>query len=113
MQMDMNLRKAVRKLGWIETQNPEQLQLHNKGSQLAGHQLGHPSLANHFHVRFNLADLEGTATDVKQNQLYNHFPQNRELTTKGGLCKNLWHNCTQEGEMQVSTFFPRCYDLSD
>lgn len=65
-----------------------------------------------FHIRFNVGDLEGAATDLKPNQLYNHFPCNRELTTKAGLCKNLWFNCFEEQEHRISHIFPRCYDLS-
>ena len=66
-----------------------------------------------FHIRFNVSDLEGAGTDVKPNQIYNHFPCNRELTTKAGLCKNLWFNCFAEQEHRTSLVFPRCYDLSD
>ena len=35
------------------------------------------------------------------------------MTTKGGLCRNLWFNCFTESEYQISSLFPRCYDLSD
>lgn len=50
---------------------------------------------------------------MKAQQWYNHFPNNRELTTKAGLCKNLWSFCLLDYELQVQNFFPRCYDLSD
>ena len=40
-----------------------------------------------FHVKFDVSDIN---VSVKPNQLYNHFSDNRELTTKGGLTKNLW-----------------------
>ena len=50
---------------------------------------------------------------MRGNQWYNHFPNNRELTTKAGLCKNLWTFCMLDYELQIQNFFPRCYDLSD
>jgi tubulin monoglycylase TTLL3/8 len=50
---------------------------------------------------------------MRGNQWYNHFPNNRELTTKSGLCKNLWTFCMLDYELQIQNFFPRCYDLSD
>ena len=65
-----------------------------------------------FHVRFNIGDLEGAAKDLQPRHFYNHFPQNRELVTKMGLCKNLWFNCFLEHEHRISHMFPRCYDLS-
>jgi hypothetical protein len=66
-----------------------------------------------FHIRFNISDLEGSAIDLKPQQFYNHHPQNREFTTKAGLCKNLWQGCFSENELKISELFPRCYDLSD
>ena len=63
-----------------------------------------------FHVKFDVSDLD---VKVNQNQLYNHFADNREITTKAGLCKNLWNLCPYESQLQVSHLFPRCYDLSD
>jgi hypothetical protein len=51
--------------------------------------------------------------DLKPSQFYNHHPSNREITTKAGLCKNLWQTCFDEHELKVSEFFPRCYDLAD
>jgi hypothetical protein len=40
---------------------------------------------------FDIADKEGNLSKLHHKQWYNHFPNNRELTTKAGLCKNLWH----------------------
>lgn len=55
------------KLGWVETTNPSM-----------------------FHIRFDITDKEGNQNKLRNSQWYNHFPNNRELTTKAGLCKNLW-----------------------
>ena len=63
-----------------------------------------------FHVKFDVSDID---IKVNSNQLYNHFPDNREITTKAGLCKNLWNLCPYESQLQVSHVFPRCFDLSD
>jgi|TARA_B110000285_G_C14767279_1_gene442348 hypothetical protein len=42
--------------------------------------------------------------------MFNHFQYNTEITTKSGLCKNLYQNTYTE--MNVDSWFPRCYDLS-
>lgn len=67
------------------------------------------------HIRFTIEDqLENEKKDVlKGIQFYNHFPGNRELTTKAGLCRNLWFNSINEQEFPMQSVFPRCYDLSD
>ena len=41
--------------------------------------------------------------------MFNHFQYNTEITTKSGLCKNLYQN--PHPEMKVDSWFPRCYDL--
>jgi len=66
-----------------------------------------------FHLKYDIADKEGTVNKLQGKQWYNHFPNNRELTTKAGLCKNLWHHCLLDYELKIDNFFPRCYDLSD
>ena len=40
-----------------------------------------------FHVKFDVSDID---VKVEPNQYYNHFSDNREICTKGGLTKNLW-----------------------
>ena len=47
----------------------------------------------------------------KSHQFFNHFADTRELTTKQGLNKNLM--AISEPGVDVSTFYPRCFDLSD
>ncbi|CDW84976.1 protein monoglycylase ttll8 [Stylonychia lemnae] len=84
------LKRNMLKLGWIDTTN-----------------------SSMFHIRFDITDKEGNQNKLRNSQWYNHFPNNREITTKAGLCKNLWQQCPYDYELQVSKFFPRCYDLSD
>ena len=58
-----------------------------------------------------MTDTESDYQNLKPGQLFNHFPNNRELTTKAGLCKNI--KISAVSGIAVDTFFPRCYDLSD
>mgnify|MGYP006122145159 CR=1 FL=1 len=50
---------------------------------------------------------------MKPTQFYNHFPDNRHLTTKVGLCKNLCFQTPYENLLEIQSFFPRSFDLSD
>jgi hypothetical protein len=90
------LRRAVKKMGWSEV--PPSVNMFKESN---------------FHIRFSISDLEGTTDDLRKNHFYNHHPNNREITTKSGLCKNLWQGCFGEYEHRISSMFPRCYDLSD
>jgi len=47
---------------------------------------------------------------LKNGQLYNHFPNNNEITTKSGLC-NCISNITSH-KVNWEKFYPRCYDFS-
>ena len=86
-------RRAMKKLNWSQIPQDD----HSKAN---------------FHIRFNIGDLEGSSKDLQPKHFYNHFPTNRELVTKMGLCKNLWFNCFTDHEHRISHMFPRCYDLS-
>ena len=83
--MEPSLRRAVKKMSWGEVPDSS---INPQTNQAACH----PSQLLAFHIRFNIGDLEGATNDLKAFQMYNHFPANREITTKAGLCKNLWHN---------------------
>lgn len=43
--------------------------------------------------------------------MYNHFANNRDLTTKSGLIKGLYNNT--KPSVEVDSLFMRSYDLSD
>ena len=66
-----------------------------------------------FNVKWEFSDSsnQDVYKNLRSNQFYNHFPDSRELTTKQGLNQNL-HNITLPG-VDIYSFYPRCYDLSD
>lgn len=84
------IRRALKKRGWVENKNAN-------------------SCAYHLKWCFNDSDYDYKA--LKPGQAYNHFQNNRELTTKSGLLKNL-RNIT-DFKVNIDKFFPRCYDLGD
>ena len=66
-----------------------------------------------FNVKWEFSDSsnQDVYKNLRSNQFYNHFPDSRELTTKQGLNQNL-HSITLPG-VDIYSFYPRCYDLSD
>lgn len=51
-----------------------------------------------------------SSTFLRPWQLFNHFQNNTEITTKSGLCRTLYNNTSPQ--MKTDRWFPRCYDLS-
>ena len=84
------MRRALKKRNWVENKNFN-------------------SQAYHFKWCYN--DSEYDYKNLKPGQIFNHFPSNRELTTKSGLAKNL-RNVT-DFRVRIDKFFPRCYDFGD
>ena len=84
------MRRALKKRNWIE----------NKNSQ-----------SQAFHFKWCYNDTDDDYKNLKFGQLFNHFLNNRELTTKSDLSKNL-RNVT-DCKVKVDNFFPRSYDLGD
>jgi Tubulin-tyrosine ligase family/IQ calmodulin-binding motif len=84
------MRRALKRLGWIENKN--------FNSQA-------------YHLKWCYNDSDYDYKNLKPGQLYNHFPNNRELTTKSGLSKNL-RNIT-DFKVNIDKFFPRSYDLGE
>jgi tubulin monoglycylase TTLL3/8 len=64
-----------------------------------------------FHLRWVFSDAESVYKTLKPGQLFNHFPNNRELTTKSGLCKRM--RAVDTYGVNVDTFFPRCFDIGE
>jgi hypothetical protein len=65
-----------------------------------------------YDIKFEFQDQPSdySSANLKSSQMYNHFQYNTEITTKSGLCKNLYQNT--HTQMKVDSWFPRCYDLS-
>jgi hypothetical protein len=74
--------------------------------------LENPVPSSHFFsVKWDYGDSSFDHNKVKPHQFFNHFPDTRELTTKQGLNKNL--NAITAPGVDVASFYPRCFDLSD
>lgn len=64
-----------------------------------------------FDLKWTNNDNESDYKSLRTGQLYNHFSNNRELTTKFGLHKNLRQ--VMDYGTNIDEFFPRTYDLGD
>ncbi|CAG9334195.1 unnamed protein product [Blepharisma stoltei] len=84
------IRRELKARGWIENKQ---------------------STSQAFHLKWIYSDTDNDYKVLRPGQLINHFNNNRELTTKSGLLKNLRNFC--ENNVNIDTFFPRCYDLGD
>jgi tubulin monoglycylase TTLL3/8 len=84
-----DLRRALLKRGWIENTNSTSIFFDLKYSRNARVPCG-----------------------IQDWQLFNHFPNNFELTTKWSLAKNLQKDL-QKSEKSSLSFFPRCFRLND
>jgi hypothetical protein len=87
---DEHIRQALKDRGWVE-------------NRTAG--------SSAFHLKWVYSDTEADYKALLPGQRFNHFPNNRELTTKSGLCQHL--NSVSSVNISVDQFFPRCYDLGD
>jgi hypothetical protein len=86
-----DFRKALLDRGWTENKDPNSLFFDLKCG-LSGR-----------HIEFD---------KINQKQIVNHFEKNSELTRKVCLSKNL-RNLKWFRNVNIETFYPRCYDLSD
>jgi hypothetical protein len=57
------------------------------------------------------ADTEADYRRLQPGEFFNHFHNNKELTTKIGLARNLSEHAVASRE-RVDNFFPRCYDVA-
>jgi hypothetical protein len=63
-------------------------------------------VATSYNLRIDIYEI------LDDNQIYNHFPGNGELTTKAGIAKNLMLNANQ-ANIHPDFYFPRCYDFGN
>ncbi|CAE8632927.1 unnamed protein product [Polarella glacialis] len=61
--------------------------------------------------KWSVTDAEHEYRDLQDCVLFNHFQNNRELTTKVGLANSLRMLAVDE-QVDIDAFFPRCYDMS-
>ena len=64
-----------------------------------------------FHLKWTYTDSESDYRALRPGQYFNHFPNNRKLTTKNGLNSIFRLNC--DYSLRPSAFYPRTYDLGD
>lgn len=64
-----------------------------------------------FHLKWTYSDSEPDYRALRPGQLFNHFSNNRKLTTKYGLNSTFRTNC--DFQIRPDTFYPRTYDLGE
>lgn len=62
-------------------------------------------------LKWCISDSDPDYRELQDGSWYNHFQNNRELTTKIGLANNLRQLAVEE-HVDIDEFFPRCYDMS-
>lgn len=65
-----------------------------------------------FDVWLDVGDNNDIFEILQDHQIYNHFPNNSELTTKAGLSKNLLTNIS-EASIHPDLYYPRTYDFGE
>lgn len=86
-----DMKKALLSRGWVENLDQS---------------------SNFFDFKYVLSARNIDFSQMQKNQHINHFEKNNELTRKVSLSKNL-RNLIWFRNIDINTFFPRCYDLSD
>jgi tubulin monoglycylase TTLL3/8 len=86
-----DMRNGLLKRGWIENKDRE---------------------SAFFDLVISLGGKDIDYDKLNKHQMINHFQKNSELTRKVCLAKNL-KNLVWIKNVNIDTFFPRCYDLTD
>jgi tubulin monoglycylase TTLL3/8 len=86
-----DMRNGLLNRGWIENKDPESI---------------------FFDMIVSLGGKDIDYDKLNKLQMINHFQKNSELTRKVCLAKNL-KNLVWIKNVDIDTFFPRCYDLTD
>ncbi|CBZ50659.1 putative tubulin-tyrosine ligase family protein [Neospora caninum Liverpool] len=64
-----------------------------------------------FDLKWKISDVDEDYRCLRREQLFNHFQNNRVMTTKAGLSRSFRLLAVEE-QVRTEAFFPRCYDLS-
>ncbi|EPT31437.1 Tubulin-tyrosine ligase family protein [Toxoplasma gondii ME49] len=64
-----------------------------------------------FDLKWKISDVDEDYRCLRREQLFNHFQNNRVMTTKAGLSRSFRLLAVEE-QVRTDAFFPRCYDLS-
>ena len=82
--------EAILKRGWIQSKNPED---------------------KSFDFLYTLKNADIPFTELKSNQLVNHYWKANQITRKSNLLKNLRNLYFKN--INPDNFYPRCYDLAE
>jgi tubulin monoglycylase TTLL3/8 len=85
-----DIKKALKSRGWV----------HNKDAT-----------SPCFDLKWVLKSKDIDHNTLNDNQLVNHFNKAAAITTKVGLCHNL-KNLIWFNNVDIDTFYPRCFDLA-
>ncbi|KAL4438623.1 hypothetical protein ABPG74_015521 [Tetrahymena malaccensis] len=86
-----DLKNYLKEQGWIENPNPESLV---------------------FDLKWVTKKKDVDKDVLLDQQITNHFQKNHNLTSKNGIALNL-RNLIWYDSVDIDTFYPRCFDLSD
>ena len=63
-------------------------------------------------MKFAVKMIDVCTQNLQDFQIVNHFFKNNLITTKTGLCQSL-KNLVWWNNVEIDTFFPKCFDLTD
>jgi tubulin monoglycylase TTLL3/8 len=84
------LREYLLENGWIENADPD---------------------SHYFDLKYTVKKAEIDYVNLLDNQIINHYQNNKALTSKYGLCLNLRNRIAEE--VDIDSFFPRCFDITN